>query len=257
MDVPLGPRDASQIIKDSFNIYGGNFPTLLAITSATGLTLAILGWAWLYASVFILYPYVIPLEQSQLLTPYLLAGGVLILALAIPVVPLLIGALIYAVAGQLAGHKVSFGQAYRFAWKRIGSLIGTGIIIYLIVWCLPYTLIGIPFAVYFGVTCAFAMQAALIEGCNMSTALSRSQQLVKNNWPCVLGYLLLLGVVTGAISFFLSVTLILPVFVVPVCVAGTTLIYFDLRVRKEGYTVEVLAKELGMDIAVQTPTTSA
>jgi len=101
------------------------------------------------------------------------------------------------------------------------------------------------------------MQAALIEGCNMSTALSRSQQLVKNNWPCVLGYLLLLGVVTGAISFFLSVTLILPVFVVPVCVAGTTLIYFDLRVRKEGYTVEVLAKELGMDIAVQTPTTSA
>jgi hypothetical protein len=250
MDMPLGPRDAGQVIKDSFNIYSRNFATLLAITCATGLTLAALGWAWLYASMFVLYPYMIPLEQSQLLTPYLLAVGILLLASAIPVIPLLIGALIYAIAGQCTGQKVSFGQAYRFAWKRIGSLIGAGIIIYLIVGWLPYTLIGIPFAVYFGVTCAIAMQATLIEGCSMSTALSRSQELVKDNWKRVLGYLLLLGVVAGGISFFLSVTLILPALVIPICVAGTTLIYFDLRVRKEAYTVEVLAKELGMEMEV-------
>ena len=251
MDILFGTTDAERVIKDSFKIYGRKFPTLLAITCATGLTLAILGWAWIVASVFVLYPYVIPLEQSQLLTPYLLAGGVLLLALAILLLPLLIGALIYAVAGQCAGQKVSFGQAYRFAWKRIGSLIGAGIVVYLIVICLPYTLIGIPFAVYFGVTCAFAMQAALIENCSAGAALARSQELVKNNWRRVLGYLLLLGLVTGAISVFLSITWILPVLVIPICVAGTTLIYFDLRVRKEGYTVEILAKELGLQADAQ------
>jgi len=247
MDMLLGPRDAGQVIKDSFTICGRNFPTLLAITSATGLTLVILGWAWLVASMFVWYPYIIPLKQSQLLTPYLLAAGVLLVALAIPVIPLLIGALIYAVAGQCAGQKVSFGQAYRFAWQRIGSLIGAGIIYYVIVMWLPYTLIGIPFAVYFGITCAFAMQAALIEGCSAGAALARSQDLVKNNWKRVLGYLLLLGLVTGAISVFLSITWILPVLVIPICVAGATLIYFDLRVRKEGYTVELLEKELGLE----------
>ncbi|MDD5312241.1 MAG: hypothetical protein PHO26_04315 [Dehalococcoidia bacterium] len=247
MDMTLGPREAEQVLKDSFKIYGRDFPTLLAIISATGLPLVVLGWAWLAASMFVLWPYMIPLEQSQLLTPYLFAGGILLLALAIVVIPLLIGALIYAVAGQCAGQKVGFGQAYRFAWKRIGSLIGTGIILYATVIWLPYTLIGIPVAVYFGVTCAFALQAALMEDCGVSAALSRSQELVKNNWLRVLSYLLLLGLVTGAMIVLLSVTLILPVFVVPICVAGTTLIYFDLRVRKEGYTVEVLRKELGLE----------
>jgi len=251
MAILFGTTDAERVIKDSFKIYGRNFPNLLAITCATGLTLAILGWAWIVASMFVWYPYVIPLKQSQLLTPYLLAAGVLLLALAILLLPLLIGALIYAVAGQCAGQKVSFGQAYRFAWKRIGSLIGAGIILFLVAWWLPYTLIGIPFTVYFGVTCAFAMQAVLIEGRSTGAALSRSQELVKNNWKRVLGYLLLLGLVTGAISVFLSITGILPVLVLPICVAGTTLIYFDLRVRKEGYTVETLVKELGLQIDAQ------
>ena len=33
--------------------------------------------------------------------------------------------------------------------------------------------------------------------------------------------------------------------VIPACFIGATLVYFDLRVRKEGYTLERLEAEIG------------
>ena len=116
----------------------------------------------------------------------------------------------------------------------------------------------------------FIPQAIMIEGCNAGAALSRSFALGAKNWNRVLGILafsyfaswslaaavlapVLIGLwltgyldfdfetfnaVTGGINQFSSFL------VVPVWAIAYTLLYFDSRVRREGYDVDLLARRL-------------
>jgi len=116
----------------------------------------------------------------------------------------------------------------------------------------------------------FIPQAIMIEGCSASTALSRALTLGAKNWNRVLSILLfsyfvslslaaavlapvaLLLWLTGNLSFdqdtFDAVTGGINQFssflVVPVWAIAYTLLYFDNRVRKEGYDVDLLARRL-------------
>ncbi len=114
--------------------------------------------------------------------------------------------------------------------------------------------------VYFG----FAPQAVIIEGCRPVEALKRSFALVRKRWLMVFGRLILLTLI--ALGMLVALTLpaallateepnaivdtlsflsdtVVAVLVSPLVAIGGTLIYFDLRVRKEGYDAEALAKE--------------
>ena len=141
------------------------------------------------------------------------------------------------------------------------------------------TLIVAPAAIYLGITWAFMFQTALLEGCGPRAALSHSSALVKQNWWRVLGIVLLLviivqiigmifyipamiGATTWAITAAMAgVTTGFPTGVmiwamiggtiggiisVPIFMIGITLLYFDLRVRKQGYSLDALADELGL-----------
>jgi hypothetical protein len=116
----------------------------------------------------------------------------------------------------------------------------------------------------------FVPQAIMIEGCSATEALSRAMSLGAGNWNRVLSILifsyftslslvaaLLLPIglalwltgylsfdeetvdaVTGGVNQFSSFL------VVPVWAIAYTLLYFDNRVRKEGYDVDLLARRL-------------
>ena len=119
------------------------------------------------------------------------------------------------------------------------------------------TVIGIPAAIYFGITWVFVWQVALLEGCGPRAALSRSSALVKESWWRVLGIMLLFGLIAGAISGVLGMIPVLGSIVgailsALVAIIGSTVLYYDLRVRKEGYSLEVLAGELGVEISSDT-----
>jgi MFS family permease len=140
-------------------------------------------------------------------------------------------------------------------------------------------LIAVPASVYFAITWAFVWQTALLESCGPTGALSRSSALAKQSWWRVLGITLLLyiimttivmilyapamigmvtwslsGAITGAISqppawilIMLTIgTLIGNIITTPIFAIGETLLYFDLRVRKQGYSLDALANELGL-----------
>ena len=64
----------------------------------------------------------------------------------------------------------------------MGSLIGAMVLATLAILAMSITLVGIPFAIYFGIRWAFIWQAALLEGCGAKDALSRSSDLVRDNW---------------------------------------------------------------------------
>jgi hypothetical protein len=152
---------------------------------------------------------------------------------------------------------------------------------WLIAFAIAVTLIFIvaPAAIYLGINWAFILPTALLEGCGPTTALSHSTALVKQNWWRVLGIMLLLltivsiiamifyipamiGATTWAISGAMTgaeaelptgmmVWAILGgaiggIISAPIGIIGITLLYFDLRVRKQGYSLDALADELGL-----------
>lgn len=141
---------------------------------------------------------------------------------------------------------------------------------------IPVLLVAMVAAIYLGTRWAFAIPTALLEGHGPTKALSSSSSLVKQNWWRVLGILLLLGLILMAIALILVMpivtgvigaaaagtelptwllawaivgTLIANIVCAPLFTIGETLLYFDLRVRKHGYSLDALANELGLTSA--------
>jgi hypothetical protein len=147
-------------------------------------------------------------------------------------------------------------------------------------------LIATPPAIYLGTIWNFAPQTALLEGCGPTAALSRSAALVKGSWWRVLGIVLLLltiASIIGMIFYTPRIIVYMPKIIVavnqattgfipyatteptswtmiaasicaligyivyiPIFTIGHTLLYFDLRVRKQGYSLDALANDLGL-----------
>ena len=148
-------------------------------------------------------------------------------------------------------------------------------------WLIAFAISGMliflaaPAAIYLGIAWNFMFQTALLEGCGPRAALSHSSALVKQNWWRVLGIVLLLSSIMTTIYMILFTPIImvtitqftsgaitgLPTWVMiwvpigaligniigfPIYTIGETLLYFDLRVRKQGYSLDALADELGL-----------
>ena len=125
---------------------------------------------------------------------------------------------------------------------------------------LMLVLVGIPLFFYVLVIWFFAVQAVVIENKSTFDALKRSQELVKGNWWRVFGIgvvFILLGiallipaiivsVIVGLINAVLAnvVLGVAVALVTPVLYIGSTLLYIDLRARKEGYGLQDLVDDL-------------
>ncbi len=166
------------------------------------------------------------------------------------------GALIHGVSGQILEDPISVAGAYSFALGRFGAMLGASILVFVCVVLMVITIIGIPFAIFFGVRWAFFMQTASLERCGPTAAMARSSALVRDNWWRVLGILLLIGIllaiangIAGGILGLIPYAgpMVVAVLFAPVMIIVQTLLYHDLRVRRDGpaaYTPEVLASEL-------------
>ena len=102
------------------------------------------------------------------------------------------GALIYGVSGQILGRPIPVGPAYSFALGRYMAMLGASLLAGLGVLLMAITIIGIPFAIFFGVRWFFVYQTASLERCGPLAALARSSNLVGGNWWRVFGILLLM-----------------------------------------------------------------
>ena len=174
------------------------------------------------------------------------------------------GAAAWAVAQQYVAPKVDVGECFTRAWNRVLSLIIAFVLVGLALLgsaILSLVIIGIPLFFYLVVIWFFTTEAIMIEGRGPIAALGRSRELVRGSWWRVFGidvvYVLILlgifiaaGVAVGIAFVFGSVAgnlvfAVVSVLVTPIFFIGKTLLYFDLRVRKEGYTLDVMASEIG------------
>lgn len=183
-------------------------------------------------------------------------------------------AVMYAVSAVCLGEPITIGGAYALVYRRWWSLLGLSLLYGLAVVVLSVTLIGIPFAIYLAVAWGFSYPALLLEGTGVRQAFGRSRSLIRGSWWRVFGIILLVSVLLWIVSTVFSVpTLILAglslglhlegpaavavgalqavvstaqqVIIGPINDCCWILVYYDLRVRKEGFDLELQAREIG------------
>ena len=267
---PLGPKTLGGIFEGTFRVYGAGFLGIVIIVAVVQVPLSVLGFwfeSLLESAMIELFGTFDPLDFDpsfdipmiiETLRPVIIVGGSLLIATWLTSI-LMAGALIYGVSGQILGRPIPVGRAYSFAVGRFGAMLGASFLAGLTVFLMAITIVGVPFAIYFGERWYFAYQTASLERCGPRAALARSSDLVQGNWWRIFVILLLMfillaianGIASGILGLIPSVgPILLVVFAVlfaPVLIIVQTLLYHDLRVRRDGlvgYSPEVLSSEL-------------
>jgi hypothetical protein len=144
--------------------------------------------------------------------------------------------------------------------------VGVGIVFFLLIFLSALLLIAL--SVFLTVCFLFVVPAVVLEGQNPIDALRRSWSLALSSFWRVLGIYLLLTLLVfvltlvpaGALSFVIGIVFSDPseiiiqqslsnlvsysmqILVLPLSVIGITVLYYDLRVRKEGEDLQMMAQ---------------
>jgi len=246
----LVPKKFEDIIAEAFSIYRKHFLKLITI-----IALPLLIYYLIETILNGAHWYNRGAEENDL-SSYLLKS-ILSITSGLLLYPIEVGGMTRAVAGHYLEAQVDIVDAYDFAFKKYFYILGTDLLAFLGLVLLSVTIICIPLAIFFVVAWLFNSQAAALQRASPARALKTSSKLVKDNWWRVVEILflsililLVIALVLGLFSLpllFLAPYMLLPVGTIilgPVGLIVTVLLYFDLRVRKEGYTLEQLRKEI-------------
>ncbi len=172
-----------------------------------------------------------------------------------------------AIAQAYLGESADWRESLRFATRHVPSLLLLTLLYVLGVGL--GTVLFIAPGVWLYIAWAVALPVLLVEGLRGRNALGRSFELVRGRWwktfgTLVVGFILaaiistlmqgifLIGMVVGEDND--AVVLVLSAIAgivglsisTPFQAALLTVVYFDLRVRKEGFDLELLAQEIGV-----------
>jgi hypothetical protein len=245
MPPPLRPLSLGEVLDASFALYRSRFATLLLIAVVCRLIPILLA---------------VYFEVSEVTTTQIwLRLGASVISLVL--VAIGVAASTFVVSDAYLGRETTVQSAFARAMPRIWNLIGISILTSLAVG-IGFVLLIVPGLILLA---GFLLSpvVAVIESTPKSTeAMRRSWQLSsgykgKLLLTMLVAFLLLLvpGITLGAVGglasgvspeqpiglAFFVVSLVLQVFVYPFVYVVQTVLYYDLRVRKEGFDLEVLA----------------
>jgi len=235
----LRPLGLLEIIDQAFRLYRRNF------------------WLFFGVAAFVY----VPLGLLQAVP----ALGILSAVLGIPAYFAASGALTKAVSDRYLGHGATVGSAYQYVLKRFGPFALTLLATSLFVLSgLVLLLVG---AIVFGFWAAFVMEVFIIEDKRYFQALWRSRFLIGQGvWAQLFVLLMITSVIAGLIQYVPLTALALAsaggesvivwlaagvivgfssALVLPITLVSVILLYYDSRIRKEGFDLETLARELG------------
>ena len=177
------------------------------------------------------------------------------------------GASFKAVADAYLGEQPTWRSSLRFAFARLHSILWITILGGIA------TVIGFVFCIipgiYLWIAFAVAVPVLLTEGVKGSKALGRSRALVRDRWWGTFGVVLLGTILAGIVSAAIGAVAGIAAgttdantvagFLVnsvsgtlgsmistPFTAAFVTVLYFDLRVRKEAFDLQLLAERIGL-----------
>lgn len=200
-----------------------------------------------------------------------IAGG----ALWVPAMLVTLAAMTYLMSDVCLGRRPSVREVYGQVLGRLLPFLGLGLIVGAVLAILSVTLIGIPVAVYLFIMWLVSHVVLLIERQPIFRALGRSRRLVQGSWWRVFFFSIVLyfiyGILNGLFSFPAAMLSLIAlaaeltglfggavriltyllnvagqVLVLPLYFGAYTVIYYDLRVRREALDIEQQAGELGL-----------
>jgi hypothetical protein len=174
-----------------------------------------------------------------------------------------------AVGDAYLGSRPDWRSSLAFAGRRLGAVLWVTLLATVIPILVCVLIVTIPVGVWLLVAWAFALPALLAERVRGFDALGRSWSLVKGRWwrtfaTLLVAFLLLLVVqmiVSTVLTFLVFsnlesifaatllsqlFTAIATVLTTPFFAAVVVVLYFDLRVRKEGFDLALLAQGIGV-----------
>lgn len=177
------------------------------------------------------------------------------------------------IAEGYLGRKVGAAESLRHAARYLFPTILVSILFIIVVGAGTIALI-IP-GIWLFTALSLSYAALLVEDRRGTKALRRSMDLVKGRWWPVFGLLVLSYLIISVVGFAIGFAVALPIILlideasfaalavegsasllanlvtVPFLTAVILVVYFDLRVRKEGFDLALLAERLGGVSAVE------
>ena len=267
----MRPRRVGEILDAAIKLYIGNAKTLMGLAAVVVVPLQVLTAVVLLSTI----PSGSDVPGSAFSSPSSASdrtaavGGQVTLEVASLLLSALVtAACVKAVSDAYLDHSPSIGGSLRFALRRLLRVVGLQILT-VIGLILAFIALIIP-GIWLYAAWSVAVPVLLIERRGAFRSLGRSRRLVKGRWwptaavilvttimvSVISGILVaLLGALAGVshqssvVLAVLSVVLasaISAVLTEPFRAAAVTVLYYDLRVRREGYDLEVLADELGL-----------
>ena len=273
----LRPLSVAEILDTAFRLWRRNFATLVSISAVVYVPLAVVEalLAVLLLPAAARQATALEVAQGRAAAAAALSGMLVIAAVAAIGVALVYAALAVAVSRYYLGRSVSVGDAYGQVMPRLGPLLATWLLVFIVV-AIGTMLCVIP-GIYLGVVLAFAWPLVILEHRGPTDAMSRSMQLVSGYWWRVCGTTLLLSLIVAVIqwavlalvgvlgalalgggswaqAFQQLVGALVQMIVLPLSITGLIVLYYDLRVRKEAFDLQLLVTEIGPRIGIPAPT---
>jgi hypothetical protein len=243
------------LLDRAFRLYTSNFSLMLGITAAA------------YVPFYLIMVIIESRVGVNVQTP---SGGLSTLLFQIVFMilwasiafPIASGAATYAISERYLGNDVTIGEALRLALSRFWTLsvaqitatirVMFGLLLLIvpgILWLLSYTLV---------------VPVILVENQKATASLRRSRDLVKGHRGkvfCVmfvinllqgipiLGVNMISGMLfnidsgSGAVLNSAIINLV-SIFLTPLGIVATILLYYDMRIRKEGFDLEMLSRAI-------------
>jgi hypothetical protein len=198
-----------------------------------------------------------------------IAGTLLIVVLAYLASQIATGACFKAISGAYLDEEAGWQDSLRFARSKLGSLVWLSFLTAVCV--IPGLLLCIIPGIYLWIAWTVAAPVLLLEDVRGWKAMKRSRELVKGRFWSTFAVVLLVAILTGIVQAVFvgilagvvsvsgnEVALAIAdaigqtasgVLTTPLSAAVLTVLYFDLRVRKEGFDLELLSRRMGVDPA--------
>ncbi len=231
-------RDLGQIVDSAATLYlqnGGPLLSIAAVVIPLGIASPVLQDT---------------MEPSVAFYVILAALGILQAAVTL----IASAALITALADIDAGRPAEFSRCYDVAFDRFWTLAGGILRAAFHIVLLAITIIGIPWAIQRMVRWQFIEQTVILDRTSARAALAYSADAVNGSWWRTLGVTLAIFIIVGVPSAVVTaIFLLAPVVVsatagaavsavlLPFQVTAMTLLYLDLKTRKESDVTTSLA----------------
>ena len=251
----IRPRSTGEILGQTATIYRDHFGAVIG--SAAAIIVPATALQVIFFAVMLDSDDIFAIFLLQILAGIILAGSVAAAVAAVTA----------ATAQILVNGKTSVFEVLDYSLPRVGTTLKASYLMYIIFSFLSWTIVGIPIMIFFSIAWLVTIQAVVLEDVGARVALGRSWELTRGHRFRVLATVILASIITSMLMmFFLLPTLALllrpvivegagsppgfawvltglfwiagAVLVFPLQYLAWTLIYFDLRARNDGLSIE-------------------